>query len=93
MKQTRKTRQTEKDRVIFRVFADGEVLALFPFIKWDDRGDILSYLHIGQHGPASRDVVTITRPATRAEYTPLMRELRRLGYRLEVGKRLTRPTR
>ena len=93
MKQTRKTRQAEKDRVIFRVFADGEVLALFPFIKWNERGDILSYLHIGQHGPASRNVVTATRPATKKEYTPLMRELRRLGYRLEVGKRLTRPTR
>ena len=40
-------------KVIFRKFKDGEIIALFPGLKWNNAGDICSYMHIGQHGGAS----------------------------------------
>ncbi len=55
-----------------------EVTAVFPSIPATrDPLMFLSYAHIGQHGAAHRDWVRYnTRPATRAEYAPLLKELR-----------------
>ena len=80
---------TQKTRVIFRAFRNGEIIALFPELK-QGRGLILSYMHIGQHGDASPEIVRYTKPATREQFTPLYNELTAIGYRLEVRKRLTR---
>ena len=74
--------------VVFRVWPDllgGDVIALFPSVPYDNRGAIMSYQHIGQHGAADYPhVIRATWPATPAEYAPLERELRQIGYRFEV---------
>lgn len=74
------------------------VTAVFPAIPATrDPLMMLCYAHIGQHGAAHRDWVRYnTRPATRAEYTPLLRELRGIygaapdPVRLRVVKKRTR---
>ena len=69
---------TDLVRVIFRIFRDhGEVIALFPDLPGTNDGFTCeSYQHVGQHGAADPDhIVSVTRPATPAEYAPLMREL------------------
>lgn len=78
-----------KTRVIFRVFSDGEVIALFPHID-EGNGNILSYMHIGQHGGASPLIVHDTKPATPEQYKELFAELQGIGYNLTTGKRLSR---
>jgi len=78
-----------KTKVIFRKFKNGEIIALFPELK-EGRGLILSYMHIGQHGGASPEIVRDTKPATREQFAPLYNELTAIGYRLEVRKRMTR---
>ena len=78
-----------KTRVIFRVFSNGEVIALFPHID-EGNGNILSYMHIGQHGGASPLIVNDTKPATPEQYKELFAELQGIGYNLATGKRLSR---
>lgn len=78
-------------KVVFRTFPDGDVLALFPELPatYDPRF-CESYAHIGQHSAASAYcLVGCTRPATPSEIRPLAKELRRIGYRLDVRKRIT----
>ena len=83
-----------KTLVIFRVWRNGygksDVIALFPTIPADaDSRFCLSYEHIGQHGAAEPlGVVQATRPATKREAQPLLRELRKIGYNLQVVARL-----
>lgn len=76
-----------KDKVVFRKFNDGQVIALFQE-PCDDRGNITSYMHIGQHAPASRFIVHDTKPANPEEYADLHAELLRIGYDLEIRKKL-----
>lgn len=85
--------KTKKDitKVVFRKFRDGQIIALFPGIAWNAAGDLCSYMHIGQHGPASPLLVYDTKPATEQEYKPLFDELTQyFGYVLKVCKRITR---
>ncbi len=72
--------------VVFRVYKKGgDVLALFPYMKWDTRGNCGSYQRIGQHGGAHYGHnIRATRPASPADYAPLARELRGMGYRLRI---------
>ena len=74
--------------VTFRKFTDGDVIALFPklFTGQDNQGNqfILSYIHIGQHGGASDDLIDDLSPATADEYSDLKAELTSIGYELEV---------
>ncbi len=77
-----------KDKVVFRKFNDGQVIALFPELPCDNRGNITSYMHIGQHAPASRFIVHDTKPANPEEYADLHAELLRIGYDLEIRKKL-----
>ena len=68
----------EQIEVYFRVFDDGDVIAL-----WDEPfggGYISSYQHIGQHSGASPDLIVELRPATGPEKAPLMVELLSIGY-------------
>lgn len=77
-----------QDIVIFRVFRDGEVLALFPEILSNRSGDVTSYMHVGQHGGADYShCVAITALATPEQYGPLARELSSIGYDLEIRQR------
>tara|TARA_B110000977_G_scaffold31714_1_gene42061 strand:+ start:4911 stop:5153 length:243 start_codon:yes stop_codon:yes gene_type:complete len=76
------------DLVTFRKFTDGDVIALFPklFTGQDNQGNqfIMSYMHIGQHGDASDDLIDDLSPATANEYSDLKTELTSIGYELEV---------
>ena len=75
-------------KVVFRKFADGSVIALFPEEPWC-RLTITSYMHVGQHGGACPSIVSITRPTTSEEYGPLFKELENMGYEnLKVRKNL-----
>lgn len=78
-------------KVKFRKWAeDGDVIALFP--EQDhasgnaNLGCIMSYMHIGQHGEATVDLLTDEGlvDATPAEYADLLRELKMIGYLPEV---------
>ena len=67
---------------------EGDVIALFPKLLegQDVHGNqfILSYMHIGQHGGASDDLIDDLSPATADEYSDLKAELSSIGYELEV---------
>ena len=79
---------TEKTKVIFRTFKGGEVIALFPEeLGTNDVFTVLSYMHVGQHGSASIDIISITRPSTEDELKPLYAELESIGYNLTVKKK------
>ena len=77
------------DLVTFRKFTDGDVIALFPKLFTGQDNDsnqfIMSYMHIGQHGDASDDLIDDLSPATSDEYSDLKAELTSIGYELEVA--------
>lgn len=73
------------DRVIFRKFKDGDVIAWLPDNPAAP-GRCDSYMHIGQHGEGGYPADTV--PATRAEYAPLLKELRSIGYKLRAVSRM-----
>ena len=75
---------TQKDQVHFHKFDTGEVIALFPLIPWST-DHITSYMHLGQHGGASPELLTDLAPATPLEYADLKHELTQIGYDLEVN--------
>jgi hypothetical protein len=72
--------------VVFRVFPEGDVIALFPTRK-ERAGTILSYQHLGQHGDASSALIKELRPAFPEEYASLLSELKDIGYRLHIRKK------
>jgi hypothetical protein len=84
-------------RVIFRKFADGDVIAIFPELAGtNDPWTCLDYMHIGQHGSGDVDFYSTLKPATPAEYAPLYNELRGIyetgkdAVELKVAKRFSR---
>ena len=79
------------DKTVFRIYPDGEVIALFPQISASVTGDLCeSYMHVGQHGGASPVlVVEQTRLAKPKEYRKLLKEIKQLGYKPKLGKRCT----
>ena len=72
------------DKVMFRKFGNGEVIALFPEMPFDLNGNITSYMHVGQHGAASIDLCNSLSPASEDEYHDLYDELVQIGYDLEL---------
>lgn len=76
-------------KVLFRWWQD-EVIALFPQHAGSTlhREQCLSYQRLGQHGSADLvGIIRTSRPATPAEYESLAKELRDIGYRLDIAKR------
>ena len=71
--------------VDFRVFVDGDIIALFPNDAWDDV-NIASYMHIGQHGGASKEHLNELTKASQAQYAELETELISIGYKLNILK-------
>ena len=65
----------EKVKVIFRKTKEGEIIAFFPEAS-ANFGNILSYMHVGQHGEASHDFYMATKKATEKEYEALLKELK-----------------
>lgn len=83
--------KTDKTKVIFRKYKDtGDILALFPEIPADIHGIYcMSYEHIGQHGSALYiHCINITVPAKSAEYAEIKKELKTIGYKLQIIKRV-----
>ena len=77
-------------KTIFRKFSNGDVIALFPEVPGDSNPfTCSSYMHVGQHGSASAFPGRDTTPATHEEYSPLLAELKRIGYEIRVVKRFT----
>ena len=66
----------DRVKVIFRK-KDNDVIAFLPQIRVN-RGNIMSYMHIGQHGEASYEFYTETKKATEMEYQSLLEELKRI---------------
>jgi hypothetical protein len=61
--------------IIFR-FWKNVVIALFPYIIDNNRGDVMCYQHIGQHGSADYGyIIESSKPATKEQYQPLLNEL------------------
>ena len=70
----------EKVKVIFRktknpYTKEYEIIAFFPEIP-ANFGNILSYMHIGQHGEASYEFYLSTKKAEEEEYQALYNELK-----------------
>lgn len=73
-----------KERVLFRKYPDGELVALFPDtpIYQDKRR---TYTAFGRHSGMDPDqLLAETRPAEPAEYIALLEELLGIGYNLDV---------
>ena len=88
------THDAETPRVtptVFRVFPEGDVIALFPTIPDGQYGQCCSYLHVGQHGAADYwHVISNTRPASPDGYRDLMFELTGIGYAVRPVRRASR---
>ena len=74
--------------VIFRK-SQNEVTALFPLEPGDvSPGTMMCYAHIGQHSAADMHWHWQTKLAKPSEYRSLAKELRKIGYKLQIGKRI-----
>lgn len=73
--------EREQITVHFRVFPDGGVIAL-----WEQDAPMLgSYMHIGQHGDASRELLTELDKAKPHQFLALLDELERIGYDVTIS--------
>jgi hypothetical protein len=68
---------------------NGEVTAIMPEIPGTaDPYTCTCYVHMGQHGVCNVSLANrASRLATEAEYAPLLAELGKIGYRVQVIKR------
>ena len=67
----------DKVKVIFRKDKEGNIIAFLPELRVN-HGNIMSYMHIGQHSEASYQFYTETKKADKSEYNPLLGELKRI---------------
>lgn len=82
---------SNKTKVIFRYWRiSRDVIAIFPEIIADNLSyHCQSYESIGQHGACNPlRVIENSRPATEKESEPLLQELTKIGYDLEIVKHL-----
>ena len=81
----------DKTKVIFRMWENGQVIAMFPEVAVDKIGYYCqSYMNVGQHSPASPSLVANTKPASKEDYAELMKELVKIGYdNLQVIKKFS----
>ena len=75
------------NRVVFRKFNNGDVIALLQDNP-SNIGMVDSYMHIGQHGEASVEIINNTTLAKKNEYKALFKELTEIGYKLKVVKKI-----
>jgi molybdopterin converting factor small subunit len=76
----------QKTKVHFRKFKEGDVIAIFPDEQWDLHCNVASYMHIGQHGGASPELIDELEAVDKEEYEPLQKELESIGYDLKILK-------
>ena len=86
-----KKMRNKMDKVIFRKWPDGDIIALFPQIAGNVSGYLCeSYMHNGQYGAANPVcIVRATKPAKPTECIKLKKELRQIDYNPVVVKRFT----
>lgn len=83
----------EKTDVIFRVDITkqfkGDVMAIFPYIVENTKGDVRLYVHVGQHFSGDYNIcIQTSRLATKKEAKYLKAELEQgFGYNLNVVKK------
>ncbi len=66
-------------KAVFRRFPDGAVIALLCGTARECRpGNVMSYMHVGQHSEASRGLGRDLPLAAPEQYEPLRRELERV---------------
>lgn len=77
---------SNKTKVRFYVDKDGDILAVFPFEKYNNLNPQLRvcYAHLGQHSCASKGYYSRLPKATREQSKGLANELTGLGYDLEI---------
>ena len=73
----------DKVKVIFRKNKNNDVIAFFPEARVN-YGNIMSYMHIGQHSEASYQFYVETKKADKSEYNSLLDELKRIGRKLHI---------
>ena len=80
----------ELTKVIFRKYADGEVIAVMPLTFDDVAGyKYICYQHVGQHGSCCHSIIGATYPAKPEDYASLQKELESepYNYRFQIIKR------
>jgi len=73
------------DRVVFRRFTEGDLVALFPD-QGEGPGLCNSYQHVGQHGAASLELMADLAEVDMGapDVLALWNELVAIGYKLEI---------
>jgi hypothetical protein len=82
-----KAASEELTKVVFKKFPEGDVIAIFPDEVADPHGNLMSYMHVGQHGACSPEQLHLLDDATPEEYAPLKKELESLSpepYHLQI---------
>ena len=75
-----------KTVMIFRKYKSGEVIALMPYEIGDLNGNVMSYMHQGQHCAADYNgVIAQTKVAKPEEYADLLTELTAIGYEVKAN--------
>lgn len=72
--------------VKFLIHPDGDLMAYFPYMKADNKGNKTCYAHIGQHSACSPEYAKECRYAGTNEYGDLKTELESIGYELRISK-------
>jgi len=67
--------------IVFKKFPTGEVIALFPD-STPILGYIDSYMVVGQHSPAHKDLLTDLEDVSPSECGEIIRDLRLVGYEI-----------
>ncbi len=81
-------KNTYKTKVVFRKYAGGDVMALFPEESFKLTYTTTFYQRIGQHGDCNyHAVIDMTKLAKPEEYKDLKTELESLGYDLIVRQK------
>lgn len=77
-------------KMIFRVWNDKARDPIAFILGYQcNPGRVMSYEHVGQHGEADYGLcLTRTRPATRSERAPLVRELQQLYGPIRIIRRM-----
>lgn len=82
-----KSRENKTD-VIFRVDADGEPLAIFPYDIAGTNGNMTCYAHYGQHSSCAPSYMRRLKRAESSAFDALRKELAALGYDLREINRV-----
>lgn len=85
-------KDTHTTDVIFRVDTTkdfkGVVFAIFPHEVCDNKGNVTTYQHVGQHSSGCyQTMVKKSRLATESESKDLLAELESIGYNVKVVKK------